>query len=91
MKLTSENYFSLEMQMKFMGVSQFKAFEECQAAALAEISGNYEREKTTSLLVGSYVDAYFEGTLDTLLDLLLVDLLKLEAKGDVVEDIVVRE
>lgn len=64
MKLTSENYFSVEAQKKYMGVSQFKAFEECQAAALAEVSGNYEREKTTSLLVGSYVDAYFEGTLE---------------------------
>lgn len=66
MKLTHENYFSLEAQMHYMGVSQFKAFEKCQAAALAEVSGNYEREKTTSLLVGSYVDAHFEGTLDIL-------------------------
>lgn len=64
MKLTSDNYFSPKMQMHYMGVSQFKAFEECQAAALAEITGNYEREKTVSLLVGSYVDAYFEGALD---------------------------
>lgn len=64
MKLTSDNYFSPQMQMHYMGVSQFKAFEECQAAALAEITGNYEREKTVSLLVGSYVDAYFEGALD---------------------------
>lgn len=64
MNLTNENYFSLEAQMYYMGVSQFKAFEQCQAAALAEVTGNYEREKTTSLLVGSYVDAHFEGTLD---------------------------
>jgi hypothetical protein len=47
-----------------MSVSQFKAFEKCQHAALAEINGKYEREKTTSLLVGSYVDSYFEGTLE---------------------------
>lgn len=64
MNLTNENYFSVEAQMHYMGVSQFKAFEECQAAALAEVTGNYEREKTISLLVGSYVDAHFEGTLD---------------------------
>lgn len=62
--LTNENYFSLENRMRYIGVSQFKAFEDCPAAALAEITGNYEREKTTSLLVGSYVDAHFEGTLD---------------------------
>ena len=50
--------------MEYMSVSQFKAFEVCEAAALAEVTGNYEREKTTSLLVGSFVDAHFEGTLD---------------------------
>ena len=33
------------------------------AQSLAEINGKYEREKTTALLVGSYVDSYFEGTL----------------------------
>lgn len=64
MPLTNENYFSLENQMKYMGVSQFKAFENCQASAYAEATGNYEREETTALLVGSYVDAHFEGTLD---------------------------
>ena len=47
-----------------MSVSQFKAFDKCPAAALAELSGAYEHEKTTALLVGSYVDAHFEGTLD---------------------------
>lgn len=62
--LTNENYFSLENQQKYMGVSQFKAFEKCQASALAEVKGNFEREKTTALLVGSYVDAHFEGSLD---------------------------
>ena len=62
--LTNENYFSLEMQWDYMGVSQFKAFEKCEAAALAEVTGEYERERTTALLVGSYVDAHFEGTLD---------------------------
>lgn len=62
--LTAETYFDKENQMKYFGVSQFKAFEKCEAAAMAEINGEYEREKTISLLVGSYVDAHFEGTLD---------------------------
>lgn len=62
--LNNENYFSLENQIEYMGVSQFKAFEKCPAAAYAEIKGKYAREKTTALLVGSYVDAHFEGTLD---------------------------
>ena len=64
MILTNENYFSTENQKKYMGVSQFKAFEECPARAIAEINGEFVREKTSSLLVGSYVDAHFEGTLD---------------------------
>lgn len=64
MKLTQRNYFSKKANLENMSVSQFKSFEKCQAAALAEIKGKYKREQTTALLVGSYVDAYFEGTLD---------------------------
>ena len=63
MTLTRENYFSPENQLKYMGSSQFKSFMRCSAAALAEIKGEYVRETTTALLVGSYVDAHFEGTL----------------------------
>lgn len=64
MKLTDSNYYSREASMEFMSVSQFKAFQKCQASALAEIKGEYTREKSTALLVGSYVDSYFEGTLE---------------------------
>lgn len=46
-----------------MSVSQFKSFQNCEAQAMAVIKGQYVREKTTALLVGSYVDAYFSGTL----------------------------
>lgn len=63
MKLTQKNYFSRGASLKFMSVSQFKSFEKCPASALAEIKGKFKREETTSLLVGSYVDSYFEGTL----------------------------
>ena len=64
MKLTKRNYFSKKANKIFMSVSQFKSFSKCPNSALAEIKGKYTREKTTSLLVGSYVDSYFEGTLD---------------------------
>jgi hypothetical protein len=63
-KLTSENYFSPENEQFYMGSSQFKNFRKCEAAALAELRGEYRREVTDALLVGSYVDAHFEGTLD---------------------------
>lgn len=61
MRLTAKNYFGQEAAMQFMSVSQFKSFEKCQAAALAEIRGEYVRPETTALLVGSYVDARLEG------------------------------
>lgn len=64
MKLTQRNYFSKKANLEFMSVSQFKSFDRCQATALAEIKGEFEREETTALLVGSYIDAYFEGKLD---------------------------
>lgn len=64
MTLTSSNYFSQEAQKQYWSVSQFKAFDNCEAAALAEIEGEHEREMTKALLIGSYVDAYFAGELD---------------------------
>ena len=64
MVLTDENYFSQEANKQYMSVSQFKSFEECPAAAIAALHGEWERETTTSILVGSFVDAHFEGTLD---------------------------
>lgn len=63
MKLTSENYFSPEANMAYWSVSQFKAFDKCEAAGLAEALGEYTREETDALLVGGYVDAYFSGEL----------------------------
>lgn len=65
MILTEDNYFSSEAQAAYMGSSQFKAFDRCEAATLAEIRGEYAPEKSTALLVGSYVDAYFSGTLES--------------------------
>lgn len=64
MELTAENYFSTEMSQRYMSVSQYKSFLDCPARAMAEISGEYKQPMTTALLVGSYVDAYFEGTLE---------------------------
>lgn len=70
MKLTSENYYSKEANMEYMSVSQFKDFAgtygkiPCEFEAMEKLNGRWEMEKTTPLLVGSYVDSYFEGTLD---------------------------
>lgn len=64
MGVNSKNYFSQNNNRKYCGASQFKAFMKCPAAALAELNGEYQREESTALLVGSYVDSWFEGTLD---------------------------
>lgn len=70
MILTAENYFSKEAEKEFLSVSQYKKFAGClgrlgcEAKAMAELKGEWEEEKSTALLVGSYVDAHFEGTLD---------------------------
>ena len=63
MKLNKRNYFTKKANRIYMSVSQWKAFNKCPACAMAEINGKYEREKSTALLVGSYVDAYFDKTL----------------------------
>ena len=64
MAVNKYNYFSQNNNRKYCGSSQFKSFMKCSASALAELNEEHEREMTTALLVGSYVDAWFEGTLD---------------------------
>lgn len=58
------NYFSQNNNLKYCGSSQFKAFMRCPAQAMAELLGLWKREASPALLVGSYVDSWFEGTLD---------------------------
>lgn len=68
--LTPENYHSIEANQNFMSHSQYKDFagtigmKGCEAMAMAKLRGEWKPEPSTALLVGSYVDAYFEGTLD---------------------------
>lgn len=57
--VTPENYYDPDIQMAYMGSTQYKNFFHCEAAALAELRGEYVPETTTALLVGGYIDAYF--------------------------------
>lgn len=63
-ELTASNYYSVEANREYWSASQVKSMLKCPAAAVAEINGEYVRPLTSALLLGSYVDAYFEGTLD---------------------------
>ncbi len=70
MFLTESNYYSPEANKEFLSVSQYKDFigtwakPGCEARAMAKLNGEWEEEVTTAMLVGSYVDAHFEGTLN---------------------------
>ena len=61
---TSSNYHGTEANKAYWSVSSFKAFDRCEASGLASVRGQYKREMTDALLIGSYVDAYFSGELD---------------------------
>ena len=50
--------------MEYMSASQFKSFRKCEAAAMAELRGEWGKKDTMALRVGSYVDAYFSGELE---------------------------
>lgn len=69
--LTSENYHSPEANWEYVSHSQYIDFcgtigrLGCEACAMAKLRGEFVEPDTAPLLVGSYVDAYFEGTLPT--------------------------
>ena len=66
MKLTSDNYYSLEANQKFMNFTQYKDFITCEKTALASVTENpdkpgeplYKKEVTLPMLVGSFVDKW---------------------------------
>ena len=62
--VTAENYFDSDIEMAYMGSTQVKNFMRCEAAELARLKGEYRPATTTAMLVGSYVDAHFEGSLN---------------------------
>lgn len=70
LKLNDNNYYSEKADIDYMSVSQFKDFAgtimhgSCEDAAYKHFKHILERPQTTALLVGSYIDAFYEGTLD---------------------------
>ncbi|NRD80333.1 PD-(D/E)XK nuclease-like domain-containing protein [Bacillus sp. BRMEA1] len=58
--LTSSNYHSNEANQQYLSVSQFKNFMECEAKAMAKLSGAYIEPSSNALIVGSYVHAALE-------------------------------
>ena len=70
MVLTDGNYYSREADLAYMSVSQYKDIAGtygklgCEFRMMEKLAGRWEEEATTAMLVGSYVDRYFEGTLE---------------------------
>lgn len=68
--LTKDNYFDVEARKKYVDCSIYKEAigtigkKGCECRAVDMVSGKWERPKTDALMVGSYVDAYFDGSLD---------------------------
>lgn len=70
MELNNSNYYSLEADKAYMSVHQYLDFvghmgcRGCEDRAMAALRGEYKRPVTDAMLIGSYVDSWFEGTLD---------------------------
>ena len=64
MKLTNDNYYSVESNLEYMSATQFKDFACCERQALAKLTGEYQEEPSKAMLVGSYVDAHFSNEME---------------------------
>lgn len=62
MKLTARNYYSTKANQEYFSVSQFKAFQKCEASAMAELKGEYTPDRGRALILGSFVDEMLTGT-----------------------------
>lgn len=63
LKLTSQNYFSPEAERQYMSNSQYGNFLKCEAMAMAKLNGEV-LPSPDAFLLGNYVHAWSEGTLD---------------------------
>ena len=70
LSLDQENYFSEQASRDYMSVSQFKEFAgttehlSCEETAWLQLNRIIPKQEGDALLIGSFVDAYYEGTLD---------------------------
>lgn len=68
--LDENNYYSHDANIEYMSVSQYKDFvgtygrNGCEYAAMEKLNGNWNEKPSNAMMLGSYVDSYFEGSLD---------------------------
>ncbi len=61
LKLTNDNYHSLEANQLFMSRGQYNDFLACEAMAMAKVNGTYQEEERESLLAGRMFHAWNHG------------------------------
>lgn len=70
MQITKDNYFDTAVNLNYVDCTTYKNFigtpgmRACECKALAIAKGEYERPMTDALMVGSYVDAFFDNSLE---------------------------
>lgn len=68
LKLTRENYFSIEANRQYLSVSQFKDFAPpwggCEARAVAKLNGTYEDPPKEAFIEGHYIHSWNSNELD---------------------------
>ena len=62
--LTQENYFSPEMDLKYMSVSQYKQFAQCSSKAMALLNSETSAEEKESFLQGKLFETLIAGDID---------------------------
>lgn len=70
MELNEQNYYSVEANKEYMSFHQYISFVGgfgiygCEAKAMAMLNGEWEEPTSDAMLIGSYTDSFFEGTLN---------------------------
>lgn len=70
LELTEDNYYSLAADQAYFSFHQYMEFcgafnvYGCEERAMARLRGEWKDETTLPLLVGSFVDSFFDGSLD---------------------------
>lgn len=64
MELNEKNYYSVEANMEYMSVSEYKDFAKCEFYGLMKAKGEWVEKKSPALLQGGYIDAHFSNRLE---------------------------
>lgn len=64
MKLNSANYYGADANIAYFSASQVKGFKRCEAATMAEITGQHQEPMNQAMMIGQYVDESLTGDIN---------------------------